>query len=227
MKCSFLIMAISLALSVCAEDLTDADLEQVASASAPAAVAVTAAEDQVGAASSYAPLQEKKQEKRYVGGYGGYGAGYGGYGAGAYGGGYGGYGSALGAVDTAPLWAATDQDWAAMDQLWEAMAPPWEAMDPTTRTPTRCRTTTPAWAEPEPAIPTTTPGSEPEAILPATTRAITATAWWAAAWGLSAECLPSAPATTTEPASRAPSTKPETDTKTMKPSQSPNVQCLS
>ncbi|KAH8325796.1 hypothetical protein KR067_008250, partial [Drosophila pandora] len=93
----FLIMAISLVLSVCAEDLTDADLEQVASASAPAAVAVTAAEDQVGAASSYAPLQEKKQEKRYVGGYGGYGAGYGGYGAGAYGGGYGGYGSALGA----------------------------------------------------------------------------------------------------------------------------------
>lgn len=90
-------MAISLVLSVCAEDVTDADLEQVASASAPAAVAVTAAEDQVGAASSYAPLQEKKQEKRYVGGYGGYGAGYGGYGAGAYGGGYGGYGSALGA----------------------------------------------------------------------------------------------------------------------------------
>lgn len=58
-------------------------------------VAAEPATDQVGAASSYAPLQEKKQEKRYVGGYGGYGAaGYGGYGG--YGAGYGGYGAGYG-----------------------------------------------------------------------------------------------------------------------------------
>ncbi|KMZ09158.1 keratin-associated protein 6-2 isoform X1 [Drosophila simulans] len=97
MKCFFILIATSLVLSACAQDAADSDLEQVASASAPDAVAV---EDQVSAASSYAPLQDKKQEKRYVGGYGGYGAGYGagygGYGAG-YGAGYGGYGSGLGA----------------------------------------------------------------------------------------------------------------------------------
>jgi len=87
----FILIATSLVLSAWAQDAADSDLEQVASASAPEAVAV---EDQVSAASSYAPLQDKKQEKRYVGGYGGYGAGYGGgYGAGY--GGYGGYGSGL------------------------------------------------------------------------------------------------------------------------------------
>lgn len=81
-------------LGVLAEDSApETDLDQVASV--PVAV-----EDQVGAASSYAPLQEKKQEKRYVGGYGGYAGtgGYGGYGGyGGAAGGYGGYGSGLGA----------------------------------------------------------------------------------------------------------------------------------
>ncbi|XP_017134978.1 shematrin-like protein 2 isoform X2 [Drosophila miranda] len=94
MKCFFVLVVASLVLSVWAEDTAAVE---------PAAEGPLA-EDQVSAASSYAPLQEKKQEKRYVGGYGGYG-GYSGYGGGygsplgaGYGGAYGaaGYGSGVG-----------------------------------------------------------------------------------------------------------------------------------
>ncbi|BFF99932.1 glycine-rich cell wall structural protein 1.8 [Drosophila madeirensis] len=90
MKCFFVLVAASLMLSsVWAEDT--AALE-------PAADAPLADQDQVSAASNYAPLQEKKQEKRYVGGYGGYG-GYSGYGGGGYGSPLGaGYGGAYGAA---------------------------------------------------------------------------------------------------------------------------------
>jgi len=103
-----------------------------------------------------------------------------------------------------PAWAATALPWVVMDQAWA-----WEAMlVPTTRIPMRYPTTMAGWA-PEPAlgIRTTTPDSVPEDTHPATTRATMATAWSAVDWAPWAECRPSDLATTTAPASRAPSTR--------------------
>lgn len=111
---------------------------------------------------------------------------------------------------------AMDPLWAAMDPLWVAMDPLLVAMDrdlvvmvaPTTRIHTPCHTTTAGWAlEPALGIRTTTPDSALVAIHPVTIRATMATAWWAAAWALWAECRPSDRAITTVPESREPSTR--------------------